>query len=137
LYQIAPGDLVFMNVFAWEGAVAVAQPHDANRFGSHRFITCRPKEGVATAEFLWFYFTTSEGLEQLGEASPGGAGRNRTLGLKALGEIPVPVPPYAEQLRFDALQAKLDAVRAEQSAAAAELDALLPSVLNRAFAGEL
>jgi hypothetical protein len=31
----------------------------------------------------------------------------------------------------------LEAVRAEQAATAAELDALLPSVLNRAFAGEL
>ena len=38
---------------------------------------------------------------------------------------------------LDALQAKLDAVRAVQSATAAELDALLPSVLNQAFAGKL
>jgi type I restriction enzyme, S subunit len=38
---------------------------------------------------------------------------------------------------LDALQAKLDAVRVEQAATAAELDALLPSVLNRAFACEL
>jgi len=30
-----------------------------------------------------------------------------------------------------------DEVRTEQSATAAELDALRPSVLNRAFAGEL
>lgn len=137
LYQIMPGDLVFMNVFAWEGAVAVARPEDEGRFGSHRFITCRPVEGVATAWFLWFYFRTPEGQERLGEASPGGAGRNRTLGLKSLGKIPVPIPPIVEQMQFDALQAKFDAVRAEQSATAAELDALLPSVLNRAFAGEL
>jgi hypothetical protein len=31
----------------------------------------------------------------------------------------------------------LEAVRAEQQATAAELEALLPSVLNRAFAGQL
>jgi type I restriction enzyme S subunit len=52
-----------------------------------------------------------------------------------------PYPSLSEQRRIvahlDALQAKLDAVRAEQQASAAELDALLPSVLNRAFAGQL
>src|SRR5215831_4037981 len=40
LFRIEPGDLVFSNVFAWEGAIAVASPADAGRFGSHRFITC-------------------------------------------------------------------------------------------------
>lgn len=53
----------------------------------------------------------------------------------------IPHRDLPEQRRIvthlDALQAKLDAVRGEQSASAAELDALLPSVLNRAFAGEL
>jgi hypothetical protein len=47
------------------------------------------------------------------------------------------VPPLASQLAFDTLHAKLEAVRAEQQATAAELEALLPSVLNRAFAGQL
>lgn len=44
LYAIHPGDLVFNNVFAWEGAIAVAQPEDTGRVGSHRFITCVPKQ---------------------------------------------------------------------------------------------
>jgi len=35
LYRIEPGDLLFSNVFAWEGAIAIAQPEDAGRFGSH------------------------------------------------------------------------------------------------------
>jgi hypothetical protein len=26
LYRIEPGDLLFSNVFAWEGAIAIAQP---------------------------------------------------------------------------------------------------------------
>jgi hypothetical protein len=52
-------------------------------------------------------------------------------------EIPTPVPPYAEQLRFDALQAKADALRSLQVETAADLDALLPAVLAEAFAGRL
>jgi type I restriction enzyme S subunit len=81
LYRIEPGDLLFSNVFAWEGAIAIAQPEDAGRFGSHRFITCHTDSTQAFTEFLRYYFLTDEGLLKIVEASPGGAGRNRTLGL--------------------------------------------------------
>jgi type I restriction enzyme S subunit len=137
LFRIEPGDLVFNNVFAWEGAVAVARPEDARRVGSHRFITCVPQKGVATADFLCFYFLTEEGLSKVGEASPGGAGRNRTLGLEALSAIQVPLPPYKQQLWFDELQAKVRSLKKFQAESAAELDALLPSILDKAFKGEL
>ena len=137
LFSIEPGDLIFNNVFAWEGAVAVARHSDKNRFGSHRFITCVPQNGIVTPEFLCFYFLTREGLEKLGIASPGGAGRNRTLGIEALGKIDIPVPEYEKQLWFDALQAKVDKVMKLQKESEAELNALMPSILSKAFAGEL
>jgi type I restriction enzyme S subunit len=137
LYQIEPGDLVFNNVFAWEGAIAVAQREDAGRFGSHRFITCVPIEGVARADFLCFYFLTSEGLDQIGKASPGGAGRNRTLGLEKLADIEVLVPKYLDQINFANLLQKMHKVQATQETAAVGLDAMLPSILDRAFRGEL
>jgi type I restriction enzyme S subunit len=63
------------------------------------------------------------------------------LNLSNIRSLTLPLPPLEEQRRIvahlDALQAKLDAVRAAQAATAAELDALLPSVLNQAFAGNL
>ena len=137
LYAIEVGDLVFNNVFAWEGAVAVARPEDQGRFGSHRFITLVPKPDVATSEFLCFHFTSAEGLQALQDASPGAAGRNRTLGLKALEKIQVPIPPIEKQMWFNTIQAKVDAVKQLVSESARELDALLPSVLDKAFRGEL
>ncbi|MEZ6100250.1 MAG: restriction endonuclease subunit S [Pirellulaceae bacterium] len=137
LYSIEPGDLVFSNVFAWEGAIAVAQPEDGGRYGSHRFITCVPEPGVAIADFLCFYFLTPEGMEQIGEASPGGAGRNRTLGLKKLAEMEVPVPDFEQQQEFADLLRKVRQMQREKDATAAELDAFLPSILDRAFRGEL
>lgn len=61
-----------------------------------------------------------------------------------LGEIrafPIPLPPLPEQRRIvaelDALQAEVDALKRLQSETAAELDALLPAILDRAFKGEL
>ena len=137
LYQVQIGDLLFSNVFAWEGAIAVVQPEDTGRFGSHRFISCVPKEEVVTANFLRFYFLTVEGLEKIGLASPGGAGRNRTLGLDKLEAIDVPVPSYKKQLWFDKLQTKVQEIRKVQSITTVELDALLPSILDKAFKGEL
>ena len=135
LYEIRPGDLVFNNVFAWEGAVAVAQEGDAGRCGSHRFITCIAAAGVATSQFLCFYFLTDEGLERLRSASPGGAGRNRTLGLTALSQIEVPVPPFETQLWFDDLQRRVDALKSLQNESAKETDVLLRSILDKAFCG--
>ncbi len=53
----------------------------------------------------------------------------------------IPLPPLPEQHRIvaylDRLQAKVDALKNLQAETAAELDALLPSILDRAFKGEL
>lgn len=137
LYHIHPGDLIFNNVFAWECAVAVVKPEDAGRVGSHRFITCVPLPEVATTPFLYFHFTTEQGLHDLGDASPGGAGRNRTLGLKNLAAIRVPVPGYAKQVVFARLWEKVETTRRLQAELKADLAAYVPSVLAKAFRGEL
>ena len=62
VYRIEPGDLLFSNVFAWEGAIAIAKPEDVGRVGSHRFISCVPHDGLTTAEYLRYYFLTEEGM---------------------------------------------------------------------------
>jgi len=137
IYHIHPGDLIFNNVFGWEGAVAVVKQEDAGRVGSHRFITCVPKANVATTPFLYFHFTTEQGLHDLGDASPGGAGRNRTLGLTALGNIRVPMPDYNKQMVFTRLWEKVETTRRLQAELAADLAAYVPSLLAKAFRGEL
>ncbi len=137
IYRIEPGDLVFSNVFAWEGAIAVAKHEDEGRVGSHRFITCVPKEKIVTPEFLCFYFLTPEGMQKIGEASPGGAGRNRTLGIAKLEKIEVPVPSYIDQLRFGTLLKRMNTADAERRESVILLDAIIPSLLDRAFKGEL
>ena len=137
LYEIHPGDVVFNNVFAWEGAIAVAKPQDAGRVGSHRFITCVPKPGVATAEYINSHFSTTAGLTQLGEASPGGAGRNRTLGLEALSKIAIPLPSFDKQLWLGELIEKSRNAESERTKADTELIAMLPAILDRAFRGEM
>lgn len=133
LFSIEPGDLLFSNVFAWEGAIAVAQPEDAGRCGSHRFITCRVNPGITSPQFLRYYFLTDVGLEKIGEASPGGAGRNRTLGLEKLMAIQVPTPSPASQRNFDILQAKVAELKACHATIRQANDALIPATLERVF----
>ena len=79
--------------------------------GSHRFITCVPKLDMAIPEVLWFYFLTEEGMTKIQAASPGGALRNRTLGLDALANIEVPVPAMDGQLSFETLYQFRDSPR--------------------------
>ena len=133
LYRIEPGDLLFSNVFAWEGAIAIAQSDDAGRFGSHRFITCQANAEQTTAEFLRYYFLTDDGMLKISEASPGGAGRNRTLGLEKLMAIEVPTPALGVQQNFDRLQAEIAALKAKHTAIRKANAALLPATLERVF----
>ena len=137
LFCIEPGDVVFSNVFAWEGAIAVAQSEDQGRVGSHRFITCVPKDKIVTSNFLCFYLLTNEGIDKVREASPGGAGRNRTLGLKKLEKIAVPIPDFNKQLWFDDLQAQMASILQAQTDNQTELDTLFPAILDIAFRGGL
>jgi len=55
--------------------------------------------------------------------------------------IHVPVPPLSDQRRIvaelDAVQARVDALKKIQTETAFELEALLPSILDKAFKGEL
>jgi len=65
----------------------------------------------------------------------------RKLETPVLLRAEIPVPPLSEQCRIvsdlDRLQAEIDALKHKQAETAAELDALIPSILDKAFRGEL
>jgi type I restriction enzyme S subunit len=135
LFRIETGDLVFNIVFAWEGAVAVAGREDNGRFGSHRFLTFVPDPNRAESGFIKAWFSTPAGLEILGRASPGGAGRNRTLGVEAAKRMPVPLPPLEVQrqivAQLDAVEGRIAKRRSEAEAVDEELAALLAAAFRR------
>jgi type I restriction enzyme S subunit len=58
-----------------------------------------------------------------------------------IGKFEITIPPFDEQRRIvaylDALQSKVDALKHLQEETAKELDVLLPSILDKAFKGEL
>jgi type I restriction enzyme S subunit len=77
--------------------------------------------------------------EQATKAAKGAA--HPHVNLKDIRVFSVPVPSLPEQRRIvaelDALQAEVNALKRLQAETAAELDAMLPALLDRAFKGEL
>ena len=88
-------------------------------------------------DYLW-WFLRSKRPDYL-KSSFGGAQPN--ISQKVIRETEIPVPPLDEQRRIvaylDGLQAKVNALRELQSTSGEELSALMASVLDRAFKGEL
>ncbi len=76
---------------------------------------------------------------EMRENSHGGAQPNWNG--EMIKNIEIVLPPLPEQHHIiaylDSLQAQLDALRRLQAETSAELDALMPAVLDRAFKGEL
>ncbi|MFY7926617.1 MAG: restriction endonuclease subunit S [Aquidulcibacter sp.] len=133
LFEVHTGDVLISNIKAWEGAIAVADKNDDHRFASHRYLTCVPVDGLATATFICRYLLSKEGLTQVQAASPGSADRNRTLSQKGLMAIQVPTPSFEKQLWFDRLQAKVQEMRTVRDQAARDANALLPAMLHQIF----
>ena len=94
-----------------------------------------PKD--VSPEFVYHYLSFIR--THLEAVAPQSAQKN--VNLQILGSLPFPVLGRGEQLtivaELDALQAKVDALRALQVETAAELDAVLPAILDKAFKGEL
>jgi type I restriction enzyme, S subunit len=97
VFWVEQGALVLNIVFAWEQAVATTSPAEQGMIASHRFPMYVPKEGKCDVEFLKYLFLTQNGKHLLGLASPGGAGRNKTLGQKEFEGLELLVPPTVEE----------------------------------------
>jgi hypothetical protein len=99
VFWVEPGDLVISNVFAWEGAIAVAANDEAGKIGSHRFMTYTPADDRIHIPWAAWFFRSERGLGLIRKASPGSAGRNRTLAIHRFESLEIPLPPVAEQRR--------------------------------------
>jgi type I restriction enzyme, S subunit len=133
LYRLQTGDIVFSNIMAWEKAIAVAESKHDGWVGNHRMLVCEPRPHVVLPSCLHHYFMTGEGFAKILQASPGTVARNRTLKADNLMAIHVPVPPMSQQRAFEVLCQQVAQIRAMRASYAAELLALIPSMLDRIF----
>lgn len=134
VFRVEPGDLVLSNVFAWEGAIAVATDAERGRIGSHRFMTYVPVDARVVTQYLRYFFLSECGLRLIRTASPGSAGRNRTLAVDRFRDVVLPLPEIGEQRhivrRLERLDSQLDRVMHLDQAASRLSGALLSSLLQ-------
>lgn len=100
VYWIEPDCFVLNIVFAWEQAIGKTTQNEVGMIGSHRFPMYRPIEDRIDIDYLITYLLTKRGKDILEAASPGGAGRNRTLGQDRFMKSKIVLPPPDEQKKI-------------------------------------
>ena len=136
-YLLKPNDLVFARTGATTGKSFVIRDCPEAVFASY-LIRLRVRDTISV-DYLYRYFQSPSYWQQIGDEKKG-TGQPNLNGSK-LEKLKVPIAPLPEQRRIvselDTLQAEVDALQRLQAETAAELDALLPAILDRAFKGEL
>jgi len=136
-YLLQANDLVFARTGATTGKSYVIKECPIAVFASY-LIRLRVRDSVSI-DYLYRYFQSPDYWMQIADEKKG-TGQPNLNGSK-LAALNIPIAPLPEQRRIvaelDALQAEVDALKRLQAATSAEIDALLPSILDRAFCGEL
>ena len=104
IFWVESNCLILNIVFAWEQAVAKTSQKEIGMVVSHRFPMYKVLNN--SLDYIVDFFKTEKGRQVLQMASPGGAGRNKTLNQKFFLNSKVYLPSLKEQLiisRFIAL----------------------------------
>lgn len=132
-----PGDVLISK----DGTIGVPCFVDTDREFSF-FVSValiKPKRDLLDGEFLTWALRAPYVQRDILARSRGDMIRH--LVLREIRDLTIPLPPLAAQRRIvtylDSLQARLAVLKRLQTQTQAELDALLPAILDRAFRGEL
>ena len=134
-FELLPNRLVISNIKAWEGAVGRSTARDEGCIASNRFLVMEPSEDDLDLEFAVELLLSPLGLPLLDKASPGSADRNRTLSVERFMALKLPLPPLNVQQSVVATTRRLRRRQELANRQRIVASALLPSALNRAFAG--
>lgn len=141
-WQLLDGDLLLTEGGDWDklGRGTVWRNEIPNCIHQNHIFRVRTRGDEFVPEFLAALIGSPVGKTYFQEAS------KQTTNLASINQrqlkaFLVVQPPISEQRRIvaelDALQAEVDTLKRHQADTAAELDALLPAILDRAFRGEL
>lgn len=97
VFWIEEDKLILNIVFAWERAITKTSSLEKGMVASHRFPMYKPKKGLINLDFILLFFLTTRGKTYLELASPGGAGRNKTLGQSEFEKLKIYLPSIKEQ----------------------------------------
>lgn len=124
-------------VFAWEHAIAVTSYNEEGFIASHRFPMFVPVDSKTTLPFVRYFFIRKYGKHLLGVASPGGAGRNKTLGQKDFAKLKVIFPEVHEQQKIASFLTSVDTKIEQLGKKKALLEQYKKGMMQKLFSQEL
>lgn len=132
-----PGDVLYTAVGSY-GIPCLVEIDTPFCFQRHIAII-KPNNEHIMPEYLTWALSSSDTFQQATEYATGSA--QLTVPLRGIRKLEFPLPSLNEQEEIvaylDSLQSHIYELKRLQAETAAELDALLPSILDKAFKGEL
>lgn len=129
--RLTAGQFVVSQVKGWEGAVAVCDHEYAGLFASPEYRTFRCNPAILSPAYFAYLCRTPWFHTKLAPATRGQGARRERLRPEMLMAISIPLPPIDVQDRLLPLFDRVAATTAESGAA--DLNHLLPAMLNEAF----
>jgi type I restriction enzyme S subunit len=143
-YEVRPGDFLMSRANTTElvGACALVQETRPKLMLSDKtFRFVFKKTEVVDIRYLDHVLKSPALRQQIEKAATGTSSTMKNISKEKVLDLLIPTNDLLEQRRIVAylnnLQAKVDALKKLQAETAAGLDALLPSILDKAFKGEL
>ncbi len=121
-------------------AAVVSKKNSKMPFDSH-VLAIKINKTKAISEYIFYFIKSPNGQSKIEDIKGANTTKQTELGVKKLGNILFPLPPLPVQRRIvaylDSLQAKVDELKRLQEETEKEIEELVPSILNKAFKGEL
>jgi type I restriction enzyme, S subunit len=137
LRRVRKGQFIYSRLFAFEGAYGLVTDEFDGCYVSNEYPTfeCHPNQ--ARAEFVAAYFKSPFVWKEVAAGSKGLGDRRQRVQPERILSHKIWLPPMKWQNRIAEVQMQMDALKKQQVETVAGLDALLPSILDKAFKGEL
>ena len=136
LTRLQKGNFVYPKLMAWEGALGVVPEECDGMVVSTEFPVFEVLTDRVLPEVLDIHFKTPSVWPDLAGSSTGTNVRRRRLNPSDFLKYKFPLPPRPIQETLRKVKAGVNAMNHLQSETTAELDALLPAILDRAFKGD-
>jgi type I restriction enzyme S subunit len=137
LTRLRTGNFVYPKLMAWEGAFGVVPPECDGLVVSTEFPVFEVGRERVLPDVLDVHFRNPSLWASIGGASTGTNVRRRRLNPQDFLNLEVPLPSMSRQHVLAQTCQHVREVKARQAESRAMLHALLPAILDRAFAGAL
>jgi type I restriction enzyme S subunit len=137
LTRVQTGNFVYPKLMAWEGALGMVPEQCDGLYVSPEFPVFEVRQDRVFPEVLDTYFRTPSVWPDLAGVSTGTNVRRRRLHPRAFLQYKFPLPSMKVQRQFCKVRRSIKLVKRLKNESTRELSALMPSILSKAFRGEL